>query len=557
MNESEQLRGFLDLLVTEPKILIESYLTEAKGIGNRKPGDKFVPKDPKSGLPDIRVDEVNFYPQGGKLIGDEWIEQFDEIEEMYPNIVWVNNSTNDNTGGFGVASFSDDRGNPVVYGKFFKKVHANNALNAWHNQNGLPDYRFGGKAARKSDAGLEPADVLTRLDNLTSDDIIEQIAVKFGDNHPFTNIAEQISQGADFPLSIPAIEGMPFEAFRDGFTELLHPIALQSGTYTGNAEDAEEIFLTQTGFAEAGITFNMSKTQGLSDSMFTNSSGERLQVSSKGGTTGNGAMAGVQNLADALDEMRKTNLPAKFYKDNATAIHLIETISNHSAYEGPVALGIQYGLIDQADANLIRNMREPASDGDLSYIDVRDGDYLNKKLKEIYLSVSPTIPERADSFNTMVFSLAKRVAEEVNKTSEFSKAASAILNNSALVQVYTKAKVQGDEWVITDFNSKFPSSAVTEVLLSSKNYATTKNNGKYAFSIGKDGASAQKEVKKGPTKPKTTKKEKQTANKQSTQARKRAEFKKPKTNSEVFGREKSSMSRDRDNYDNWFDNRFK
>lgn len=64
-----------------------------------------------------------------------------------------------------------------------------------------------------------------------------------------------------------------------------------------------------------------------------------------------------------------------------------------------------------------------------------------------------------------------------------------ILNNAALVQMYTDTKVSGDMITITKLTAVCPSQTITGVLLdASKVYYSTGGNGNYTFTILKNGA---------------------------------------------------------------------
>jgi len=72
----------------------------------------------------------------------------------------------------------------------------------------------------------------------------------------------------------------------------------------------------------------------------------------------------------------------------------------------------------------------------------------------------------------------------VNKNTNFSQAASDILNNGALVQIYTDAQQTADTIVIKGFRSVYPSTSVTGVEFSAqKTYYSTGGNGNFVFNI--------------------------------------------------------------------------
>jgi hypothetical protein len=80
--------------------------------------------------------------------------------------------------------------------------------------------------------------------------------------------------------------------------------------------------------------------------------------------------------------------------------------------------------------------------------------------------------------------VAHKVAEYVNENTNFSLAASEILNNGALIQVYTKAVERGDTWELQSFDTVWPSDTVTGVKFSaSKTYYSTGIKGNFTFKI--------------------------------------------------------------------------
>jgi hypothetical protein len=88
-----------------------------------------------------------------------------------------------------------------------------------------------------------------------------------------------------------------------------------------------------------------------------------------------------------------------------------------------------------------------------------------------------------------IAAVAHKVAEYVNKNTKFGQAASEILNNGALIQVYTKATEKGDQWTLVAFDTKWPSDTVTGVSFSaSKNYFSTGIKGNFTFKVLRNGA---------------------------------------------------------------------
>jgi hypothetical protein len=100
-------------------------------------------------------------------------------------------------------------------------------------------------------------------------------------------------------------------------------------------------------------------------------------------------------------------------------------------------------------------------------------------------------PSRIIPIEHMLAAIAYPVADHVNKKTNFGQAASEILNNGALVQMYTDTTVSGDSITITRLTAVYPSQTITGVELdASKVYFSTGGKGNYTFTILKNGAKA-------------------------------------------------------------------
>ena len=85
------------------------------------------------------------------------------------------------------------------------------------------------------------------------------------------------------------------------------------------------------------------------------------------------------------------------------------------------------------------------------------------------------------------------------RSTDFSKVAAKILNNGALVQVYTIAKEGKTEWVLQDFETVYPGDSIKGVYLSaSKTYYSTGIKGNYTFKIDKTKGAPEKEPNEDP-----------------------------------------------------------
>lgn len=463
------------------ELLFESNLFESRGLAARAPGDQFVSVD---GSDDpMEFVSVDFIPNSGSLEGDELMQAIESAEEEHGSITWINNIPK--KGGFGLARFRTEDGQEWVYGKFFKEVKLPHESNAWSNKDGIPGYQFASKVAKKEAAGLQPTEVLTSLDNLTAEDIIGQIQNKFGAKSPLTVAAKAINSDVSFPISVPAVEGVDISSFTNYFCEILHPIALQRGLYSGNAGEAAEKFLGESGFENTKISFGGSKTEGLSDSILISEDGLSIKVSSKAGA---GASASVKNLSNAIDDIKKAGNHKLLAKLGST-LELLSFIEKGSAKSTPIALAEHFGIINEKEAEQVKKLEKATTSGLETFETVSNhGAGLSKKLQKIFNGRSPKDPNSANPFFHMLTCLAYLVADHVNAKTSFGSDAARILNHSALVQVHTKAKASGDKWVLQGFETKYPGNFDIMVALDpSKAYAATAIKGNITFKILKSG----------------------------------------------------------------------
>lgn len=462
-------------------ILYGNNLTESRGLGARRAGEEFVSTTNPGDK--IYVNSVTFYPQGGTEYPsyDEMVAELKDIVHTIPGAtVDLIGSFKKSDRAFGIAVFDRPDGGRLAYVKPYRSVKPDPTQNGWDNQTGIPGYRYNSKSAAKTQAGLTPQDILTQQSDLTPQDIVNQIAAKFGPDSPLVNVATAIAEGQPLPITIPAVPDMSFVAYRDYFCELMHPIALQTGNYSGNAGEAAMKFLSQDGFEGTTINFGTDKTEGLSDSILIASDGKKIKVSSKGGA---GAQASAKNLLDAARELGTTD--NKLAKKHAEIIDLIEQIVQSGQAGAPLVLGVKYGIIGPEDANDIRNFKSlPPTTLDAA---LKMG--VSKKLKALIAERKTDNPNNLNLYFHCIAAVAHKAAEHVNEHTNFSQAASEILNNGALIQVYTKASEKGGEWILQDFNTVWPSDSVSGVKFSaSKTYYSTGIKGNFTFKILKGNA---------------------------------------------------------------------
>ena len=457
-----------------------NLLIESRGLGARRSGEEFV----SNTNPDdkIYVNSVQFYPQG-RLSYESYEEMSAELKSLVTNLgnayVDLIGSFGPKDLAFGIATFDRPDGSKLVFVKPFKTVKPDPTQNQWDNQKGIPGFKYNSKAAAKTQAGMMPQDILTEMDNISPADIVRQVAVKFGDDSPLTNVARAIASGQKLPFTIPSDSSLSFTAFRDYFCELLHPIALQTGNYTGNAGDAASNFLGVGGFAGTTINFGTDKTEGLSDSILIAPDGKKIKVSSKGAK---GATASVSNIIDAVKDLEIAN--PKLISKHEEVIEILKEVKRSGQAGAPIYLGLKYKVIDESDIDDIKRFK------DMPPMPLEKGKLLgSKKLQKLIAGRGTDNPGSVNMYFHTIAAIAHTVAAHVNDSTNFSQAASEILNNGALIQVYTKASEGAETWTLTGFDTVWPSNTVTGVSFSAgKTYYSTGIKGNFTFKILRNGA---------------------------------------------------------------------
>jgi hypothetical protein len=459
------------------------FLTESRGLAGRKPGDVFM--DPADGET-ITFQELMYYPEGGGKYDKNQLPQiWEQLKSL--SVVWQN-EVRSTTGGFIIARFEHEEIGPLYYGFAVTEVKPNPLDNKLPNKitSGTGSFQFAGAAAAKVQAKLTPQDLLSNKLNLSIKDIMLQLSETLGTDSPLYAVAHHVAMGHPLPTSINATEDLSFTAFRDYFCEILQPMALQNGLYTGNAGEAAEIFLGPNGFAGTTISFDDSKNAGLSDSVLETSDGKYVKISSKGEK---GAEASVKNLLDEVQKVQSQELLEKY----SEVIQIINDVKSAGQAGAPLMLGIKYGIIDEADAEFIKSLKKfiPVPLTSLKDVNVQ-GMEPSKNIIKLANNRTTKNPNSVALYYHLMAAVAHEAADKVNKGTNFSQAASDILNNGALVQVYTNAKQSGDQWTLEGFKTVYPSKAVTGVVLSAgKNYSSTDIKGNFTFKILRNGAKAE------------------------------------------------------------------
>lgn len=462
--------------------LFQSALNEGVGLSNRSPGEQF--KNPQGDV--ITFQSLDFWPESGTFTSPQEVDQglaqaAQDLGVQPEQISWTNKQSG---GGFGIAHFTDNAGKDYYLGRWFRSISPNRVQNNFPH-NAIPgDFTYQSPRGVKEKTGYKPSEVLTQFQSNTPETILKQIQVKFGDDSHEAQAAQLFMQAETFPISIPK-GNMNFTAFRDYFCEMLQPVALvMNKEIKGNASEAAEIFFGQdSNYGDCVISFNEGVTGGLYDSLLVNKNGKQIKLSSKGKS---GANASVVNLIRSIRELQAVPQGKRLLKKYAQAVSILEIIESGGHVNAPLELAVAFGMLSAREVEQVISLKGLGPKDPLPQLSAR--------LKKLYESRKANDPSRIVPIEHMLAAVAYKVADHVNNATDFSLAASGILNHSALVQMYTEAKETKDTIEITGFRAVYPSETVTGVLLdAAKAYMSTQGKGNFTFKILKNGA-AEKDL---------------------------------------------------------------
>lgn len=448
-------------------------LLESVGLSNRKTGQVFKNDAGEA----ITFQELTFYPVEGRFESKEDMEAAittaeDKLRDKndIDEIEWVNPSSTKALA-FGICTFTTDEGETRAFGRYFQNISKIRSQNNWPNNDIPGGFKFASSSSAKARSGLMPQDILSEMENLSPEDIRNDIANKYGEDSPLVEAVDKLIAGGGLPITIDnSAKAFDLTAVRDYFCELLQPIALIKGAYSGNAGEAAEKFFGQRGFEGCSISFSSGKNEGLYDSILVGPDEKRIKVSTKGGV---GATASVKNIYNSIIDLVKL-IGTEPFKPYLKDLEVIRIISENGQVDGPLKLAVYYDLLTEDEIREVKMLAQ-----------TQDPTSLSGRLKTMY-NVKPT-SDKAVPFFHMLAIVAYLVAGYVNKNTHFGDAVSFVLNNDALIQVYSDAKESGTDIIITNFKTVFPAQLATKVELSAqKTYYSSDCKGKFGFKIHKD-----------------------------------------------------------------------
>lgn len=448
-------------------------LPEAKGIFGRLPGDPFVNQDGKqfnfvsaTAFPDA---ETGKYATPQER--DDAIAQVEQ--QLNAKIEWTNAPTS-GTLAFAVAELDDEDGGRVFWGRYLQQTK-HDMMGAWGNKNVPTGWKLATKGAKKLQAGFDPQNLI-KTENIFNnvDQLIQTVITNSPDpvKEVFSENLKNLSTGQGAVVFPDMATQM--EAIRDYFGEIMQPVALAGGVIKGQAEDARLALAGGASWDKCRIQFPMAMNAALCDSFIIAPNGQEIGISSKGGS---GAKASAKNLYDAYKKAEKEG-NQDLIKTAKVAIDVVTIVAENTALEGPFILGKFLG---------VSGVTDELFDEVVLYIKTGKNtfDGITKGAREILAPY--TVKSEVVGFNTgyaIMAAVAKTVASSVNSNVAFSQGALALLNQSSIIQIYTKMAKKDNDAVLQGFTAVYPPNFEGQVLMDGgKNYYSSRIGGKLAFYI--------------------------------------------------------------------------
>jgi hypothetical protein len=388
-----------------------------------------------------------------------------------------------------ITLWTNNRNQLIAYVKLFQQKSLSAIPFFWSNSDFSKDTGFSieNVSQLKAALNLKPSTVVGVDARFSIDDLLEQVSINIVEHTELpAEVIKQVPQllrNVQSGFSEPTANAAQYiKSYEVDLGETAAPIAFMTGHFVSGAyKQVEDQLLKPLGSSWKKIktcSFPMAGNEQLVDSYLNINASTKIGISSK--DSGGGAAASVTSLSSVIEknpERFKDLLNKKKYKYLFNVINLIK---EKSAVEGPLELGVLYGIIDRADQIKIL---EATNDPHLIKSDV------TKKLQK--LLNNPIYKPNTKSPNYMIgyhllTAVANLVTEHLNEQEDTVTAFfKEILSRSNMVQCKTIMKSTGSAAAFIDFNIIWPPVFEGKVKFQSqKNYGSGKPGGKICFKIG-------------------------------------------------------------------------
>lgn len=489
-------------------MLIEELMTEARGLLFRQPGDTWRNKE---GV-EISLEEIIKYPEKGQAEERELNSNYQKMIKAFADqdITDIRelNERKTVTKAFALAVFAvANTDQKIVFVKWLTKIDPD-AKGQWDN-NDLGGFVFQSTRSSKGRSGIKPANLLPPGEKFANPRALltalkpKLEAVEHGKE--IYDGLNNIVKGQKFFFKVPEAKNA---AIRDDFGEIIAPIMLWMGKIH-EAENARKAILGDRPWNSCTISFPSTVNAGLLDSVLVSPDGVRIGVSSKGDS---GAKASVANIFDGIKALEKVKSPLLRRPYVKKLQEVVDVLIHEKAKDSPLVLALSMGMISKKQAQAVRD-----SIGEMSFEQDRPSSLLKARRQTTDIQADPLmqllnagriklgdIVYNSDSYRNRLKNpgyrigyhalsyIANQVAREINKDTDISKGALAVLNNSPMLQIHLYTKYRANEdpdqagVEFTKWEVIFPMEFKGQLKLSSeKSYWASGQSGRMTFGFGK------------------------------------------------------------------------
>jgi hypothetical protein len=389
-----------------------------------------------------------------------------------------------------ITLWKNSRGQTVAYVKLFNTKSAGAVPFFWSNSDFARDTGFSiqDSVQQKSDLNLKPSTIVGTGEDMTLEEIVEQIESNLPTH---TEIPEEVRSqsiqliknvyaGFDTPVANAAQYSVSYEV---DLGETVAPIALLTGHFvSGSYREVEEQLLKPLGASWKTIEsvgYPMNDREVLVDSFLNIDHDTHIGISSKDGK--GGAAASITSLTTAIERNPERYEDMVNTKKFKYLFNVMKVLKEKSAEDGPLDLGVIYKIITKEERDEIK---KAIGDPHMDKKQLSKG--LKTLLKNPITQPNLNSPNYTVGYHLLTI-VAHTVTDHLNKNynivTEFFKE---ILSRSNMIQVKTSMKKAADGASFSNFNVIWPPVFTGKVkFFSRKNYsASGRPGGKICFKIG-------------------------------------------------------------------------
>ena len=263
-----------------------------------------------------------------------------------------------------VTLWKKGNGGLIAFTKLFNTKSGGAVPFFWSNSDFARDtgYSIQDSAQQKSDLNLKPSTVVGVSDNLTVEEVVEQVGINIQTHtelpEEVRNQVIQLVKNVEGGFATPVANAAAYTtSYEVDLGETVAPIALLTGHFiSGNYREVEEQLLKPLGSSWRKIKtigYPMSGNEILVDSFLNLNKNTHIGVSSKNRT--GGAAASITSLTSAIEQNPERFEDLQVDKKYKYLFNILKLIKDKSAEDGPLDLGVIYKIITKDEKEEIKH----------------------------------------------------------------------------------------------------------------------------------------------------------------------------------------------------------